>query len=132
MALSGDRNTPQRTGDDLVFGVKAGVTIYAGSLVVLQAGFARPGRVATGDVARGRAEERVVGGASDGDVKVRVRRGVFRWANSASGDLITAADIGSTCYVVDDQTVAKTNGTNTRSAAGTIEDVDGLGVWVRS
>lgn len=44
----------------------------------------------------------------------------------------TAADIGSDCYIVDDQTVAKTNGTNTRSVAGKIMDVDAQGVWVRS
>ena len=37
------------------------------------------------------------------------------FANSASGDLITAAEVGSDCYIVDDQTVAKTNGSSTRS-----------------
>ena len=34
------------------------------------------------------------------------------------------------CYVVDDETVAKTNGTNTRSRAGVVVDVDAQGVWV--
>ncbi|MFB0515162.1 MAG: hypothetical protein ACETWG_00985, partial [Candidatus Neomarinimicrobiota bacterium] len=33
-------------------------------------------------------------------------------------------------YIVDDQTVAKTDGTGTRSPAGFIEDVDSNGVWV--
>lgn len=131
MPLSADRNTPVRTGDEAVYGVKAGVTIYAGALVVLQGGYARPGRTATGDVAVGRAEERAVGGGSDGAVTCRVRRGVFRFANSSAGDAITAAEIGSTCYVVDDQTVAKTNGSSTRSAAGVVWDVDASGVWVK-
>ena len=43
---------------------------------------------------------------------------------------IAAADIGNNCYVVDDQTVAKTNGTNSRSVAGKVHDVDAIGVWV--
>lgn len=130
-ALTEDRNTPRREGEEFVYGVKASVTIYAGALVVLQGGFARPGRTATGDVAVGRAEQRAAGGASDGATKVRVSRGVFRFGNSASSDEITAADIGSTCWIVDDQTVAKTNGSSSRSAAGTVMDVDALGVWVR-
>jgi len=33
--------------------------------------------------------------------------------------------------VVDDQTVAKTDGTATRSPAGFVDMVDDLGVWVR-
>ena len=52
-------------------------------------------------------------------------------ANSAAADQITAADIGNDCYGVDDQTVAKTNGANTRSVAGKIYDVDAQGVWVK-
>ena len=47
-----------------------------------------------------------------------------------SADAITLADVGSDCYIVDDQTVAKTNGTNTRSVAGKVFDVDADGVWV--
>ena len=39
--------------------------------------------------------------------------------------------MGSDCYIVDDQTVAKTNGTNTRSVAGKIIAVDADGVWVK-
>ena len=47
-------------------------------------------------------------------------------------DLIAQADAGSDCYIVDDQTVAKTSGTNTRSRAGIVlaVDADG-GVWVQ-
>ena len=33
--------------------------------------------------------------------------------------------------MVDDQTVAKTNGGNTRSPAGIIDSVDADGVWIR-
>ena len=52
------------------------------------------------------------------------------FANSAAADAITLADIGADCYIVDDQTVAKTSATNTRSVAGKVFDVDAEGVWV--
>ena len=38
--------------------------------------------------------------------------------------------MGSDCYIVDDQTVAKTNGGATRCVAGKVWDVDAEGVWV--
>jgi hypothetical protein len=50
--------------------------------------------------------------------------------NSSDADAISTANIGADCYIVDDQTVALTNGTNTRSVAGKIFDVDSAGVWV--
>ena len=86
---------------------------------------------ATGAVGVGVAMEAKTGGAAAGDETLRYRPGIFRMANSTSGDLIAATDIGKPCYVVDDQKVAKTDGTGTRSIAGFIEDVDPLGVWVR-
>jgi hypothetical protein len=69
-------------------------------------------------------------GGADGAATVTVRRGIFPFANSANADAISRANIGATVYVVDDQTVALTNGTNTRSAAGRVYDVDADGVWV--
>ena len=59
-----------------------------------------------------------------------MKRGNFCLANSAGADEITAADIGKVCYIVDNQTVAKTDGTATRSPAGIVDDVDDAGVWV--
>lgn len=125
-ALSADRNTPERSGNTYTWPVKAGATIYRGALVMLEAGEAVPGKTATGLVAAGRAET----GTAEDPNQVTVRRGVFRFANSTSGDAITNADYGATVYCVDDQTVAKTNGTNTRSAAGICRGVDAAGVWV--
>jgi hypothetical protein len=61
---------------------------------------------------------------------VDIEKGIFHFANSADTDEITTADIGSNCYIVDDQTVAKTDGTGTRSIAGEVFDVDAQGVWV--
>jgi hypothetical protein len=60
---------------------------------------------------------------------VRTRKGVFRFKNSGA-DPIDRSHIEGTAYIVDDETVAATNGTNTRSAAGKIVDLDAAGVWV--
>lgn len=131
-ALTRDRNTPERTGDKFGFPVAASTTIYAGSICALNAsGYAVPGSTSTTLIAVGRAEEQIVNSGSAGAVSVPVKRGVFRVGNSASADLISRANIGSNCYIVDDQTVALTSGTSTRSVAGVIVDVDDSGVWVR-
>ena len=96
-------------------------------------GNAKPGATATGQIAVGRAREQVDNsGGSAADLSLEVEQGVFRWGNSASTDAITKAEIGDACYIVDDQTVAKTSATNTRSVAGTIVDVDSDGVWVKT
>ena len=133
VAATADRNTVERAGDVFVDPVKANTKIYAGTIACLDAaGNAQPGATAVGLVARGRAEEQVdnVGGAA-GDKTVEIRPGVYPFANSAAGDAITRAEIGDDCYIVDDQTVAKTDGGATRSKAGKIVDVDARGVWVR-
>lgn len=132
-ALAADRNTPRREGDVLSGSVAASMLIYAGALVMRNAaGYIVKGATATGLVGVGRAEERVDNsGGSAGDLTVKFRPGVYRFANSASTDLITIAEIGDLCYAVDDQTVAKTDGSSSRSPAGIIEDVDAQGVWVR-
>ena len=132
MALTADRNTKRRDGVLYSDPVAAATRLFAGSIVCLDAsGNAVPGATATTLTARGVAQEQVDNrdGAA-GDRRVESRRGVFPFANSASADEITRADIGNSAYIVDDETVAKTNGTSTRSVAGVIRDVDDSGVWV--
>jgi hypothetical protein len=95
-------------------------------------GYLTKGQTALNLVGVGRAEQNVLGGTNPGDVTLNVREGIFMFANSASADQITIADIGKVAYCVDDQTVAKTNGTNTRSPAGIVHAIDTTGaVWVR-
>lgn len=133
-ALTADRNTPTRTAELIELPAAADKKFFAGALAALDAnGRATPGAVATTLKGLGRVEAFAdnTGGAA-GAITVKIRRGTFRWGNSASGDAITAADIGADCYIVDDQTVAKTSGGDTRSVAGKIMDVDANGVWVRS
>lgn len=130
-ALASDRNTPRRAAVEFSFPAGANKKIYAGSLVVLNAGNAEAGSTATGLTAVGVAERFVDNtGGGAGAQRVPVRRGLYRFANSASADLITLSDVGSSAYIVDDQTVAKTSGSNTRSVAGPIRDVDADGVWI--
>lgn len=132
VALTEARLTPSRSGDAVAVGVAADTRIFEGALVCLNAaGTATKGATALNLIAAGVAvaDADNTGGAA-GDVTVQIRKGIFRFANSAAGDAITAAEIGDAAYVVDDQTVAKTNGGGTRSAAGTIFDVDAQGVWI--
>lgn len=129
-ALAAARNTPERAGNVAGVPVKAATTCHQGGIAVLDAGYAAPGRTALNLIAIGRFEETATAVVA-GDATARVKRGTFKFANSAAADLIAQADAGADCYIVDDQTVAKTNGTNTRSRAGKIEAVDADGVWVQ-
>ncbi len=132
-ALAGDRNTPERSGDTREVPAAAGVVLYAGAMAAINAaGNAVPVTTATGLKGAGRVERRVDntdGGA--GALRVKIRAGIFRYANSTSTDALTQADIGADVYGVDDQTVAKTSATNTRSVVGKVFDVDADGVWVK-
>lgn len=130
-ALTEGRNTPQAAGEMRVGAMAAATTIHQGGIVMRNAaGFLREGAAATGLVGVGRAEERKANAGSAGDESVRYQPGVFRYANSAAGDEITAAHSGAPCYAVDDQTVAATDGGGTRSIAGFVDHVDEQGVWV--
>ena len=96
------------------------------------AGYLTKGATATGSFGVGVAQDQIDNSAGiAGALTCKYAPGVWRFANSAAGDLIVLADIGAKCWIVDDQTVAKTNGTATRSPAGIIENVDATGVWVR-
>ncbi len=134
-ALSGPRmGTVERDSKDFSRDIAANVKIWQGAIVALSAtGYATPGATATTLVADGIAVQTVDNtGGSAAAFKAPVRKGTFRFANSASTDAITRAEIGDDCWIVDDQTVAKTNGGDpaTRSKAGRIMDVDAQGVWV--
>jgi len=133
VALTAARNTPFRMGDIRVEPLAASVKVFAGSLVMRNAaGYLTKGATATGCVGVGRAEATVDNSAGAlGALSLEYRIGTFLFANSAAGDLITIADIGKACFIVDGQTVAKTDGTATRSRAGIVDAVDANGVWVR-
>lgn len=132
-ATTVDRGTQRRDANQFAFPVAAATKIPGGVIVALNAsGQAVNGATSTTLKAVGMSEalaDNTAGAA--GDIKVLVRRGCFKFGNSSAGDLIALADVGSSCYIVDNQTVAKTNGSSTRSIAGTVRDIDSDGsVWV--
>src|SRR3569832_2506096 len=101
-ALTKDRNTHAREGDLFNFGVAASTKIFAGAIVMLHAsGYATKSAAATGQICVGRAEALADNSSgSNADITVDVRSGVFKFANSASSDAITIAEIGDSCYNV--------------------------------
>lgn len=66
--------------------------------------------------------ESVTLGSGGGIVRVKLFREVtaYWFVNAISGDAVTAANIGSVAYVLDDQTVANNDAANTRPALGRI------------
>lgn len=133
VALTEGRNTPEALGPDREGPVAAAETIFEGAIVMIDAaGDLVRGKTATGLTGAGVAMKRADNAAgAAGAITARYRPGTFRFANSAGADEITAADVGKAAWAVDDQTVAKTSATNTRSKAGVVDHVDALGVWVR-
>jgi hypothetical protein len=114
----------------------ANQVFFQGSIVIVKTdGFAYVGVTGTSQKVIGIA---CVGlnttGLADADKSVIVDPGTWGdFTNSASTDAIATDDRGKTCYVVDDDTVALTDGGSTRSAAGTVFDVadDGTSVVVQ-
>jgi len=131
-----ERNTELRDGTLITPPVAATTKIEAGKLACANAaGYAVEGSTAATLTALGRAEETVDNSAgAAGDQRVQVRRGTFKFANSAT-NAVTQASLGKTVYIEDDQTVAKDNGAAgenpaTKSAAGKCVELDSDGVWV--
>lgn len=124
MALTSDRDTVRRNGDEAVF--EAAATVYAGSMVCLNS----DGKLVPASITAGLSP--VIGvaqGQGKSGEKVLVRRGVFAF-DAASSDKPTLASIGASCYATDDCTVQKTTATNAH-VAGIVFDVTDEGVWVK-
>lgn len=132
VATTQNRNTPSVAGHRRGHPVAASTLCRAGTIAVVDAaGLAKEGETALGLIAVGIFEHLVdnrIG--ADGEQTAQVLRGFARLENSADADEITAAEAGKRCYIVDNQTVAKTDGEGTRSIAGIVDSVDDAGVWV--
>ncbi len=126
-----ERNTLEREGIQFAYEMAAGAAVTKGTIVMLDAGFAKTGSAIAAAIPVGIAAETVSNAAgAAGAARVNVRAGTFLLANSAGADEITRADIGKSAYVADNETVAKTNGGGTRPVAGRIRAVEANGVWV--
>lgn len=136
-ALTAERDTPARQvkwgGDIYEADVAASTKVFAGAIVMQNAtGEFTEGATATGQIAIGRCENTVdnSSGAAGDAGRVQARTGIFKFANSG-GDPVAVADVGADVFIEDDQTVAKTDGTGTRSRAGIMVELDADGgVWV--
>lgn len=120
-ALAAPRVTPQK----VVWGscylpIESAKKCYHGGMGALKAGELTPGATALSLRGLGRfvvdPEGSYVDNALDGK-SIQVEYGIFRWANSASSDLVTVSHIGQLCYIVDDQTVALRQATDTGGTA---------------
>lgn len=133
-ATTSARNTPSKQFGIHEYDVYQSTSIPVGVMVGISTshGYALNGATSTAMVIVGCADKAADNSSgSSGDIKVKVKEGIFKFGNSSSSDEITAANIGSYCYCVDNQTVAKTDGSGTRIRAGKIEAVDSDGgVWV--
>lgn len=131
-ATTVDRNTPYKDGE-LISVKLAAVAVLAGTMAVANAsGYGVGGSTATTLTYLGRFEEAVdnsAGAAGDKEAVVRIGK-AFKWENHGA-DPVTQASLGKVCYIVDNQTVAATDGTGTRSVAGKVIQVDSDGVWVK-
>ncbi|MBA4709567.1 hypothetical protein [Aquitalea aquatica] len=133
MALtSKDRNTPMMDGQLLRLPMAAGITIPAGTIVMVSNGDGMAYGVANPSmVAVGRAEESKQNSGAAGSEFVLVRRGkAFKWDNSQT-DPIPATALCRPCYVQDNQTVRRSDQGGQLPLAGTIIQIDPDGVWVQ-
>ncbi len=134
VAATKDRDTQEVPGRARSFPVLANAIGFAGTMQAVNAsGFLTPGATSTTLKCVGVLHQPYNNtGGANGAISADVVRGIFGpFANSSAGDAIAQADVGADCFMVDDQTVAKTNGSSTRSVAGKVHYVDALGVWVR-
>ena len=130
-ALTAARDTSEISNGarHLILPVKGSTTIYQGALVALDAsGYAVPGSKAATLTAAGRAEETVANTGADGEVSIRVARGVFVFDNATDAGKLPAAHVLKPCYIADDQTVTAT--ADGASVAGLVIRVDDSGVAV--
>lgn len=130
-----ERKAPQmgamRPTDYYALPMKGATKILAGTIVMIDAGYAAPGATATGKIAAGLADETVdnTAGAA-GALTIRVKPGIFKFVNLGA-DPVVAAGVGTDCYIADNQSVAATNGGATRSRAGVVVQLDSDGVFVQ-
>lgn len=136
-ALAADRGTKTaatRLARLRTLNVAAAVKIYAGAIVAMDtSGNARPGRTSTTDVIIGINDGDTVDNSAGiaGAKTIKVKAGVIAYFANHGADLVLQPDIGDDVFVVDDQTIAKTNGTSTRVRAGKLHELsttDGVGV----
>lgn len=117
--------------ENLELPMGASTTIYRGTMIALdQSGYAFP---ATGSLVRravGVSTEGKANAGAAGAKTIRVERGCFGFVSTSGDDAITIADIGSVCYVLDDQTVSRSSQNGTLPYAGRVARIENSLVFV--
>jgi len=139
-ALTSPRLTPMRPDYEskhvIWAQVRDGVVIWEGGIVVLDGGKAAPGRSGLRLTVLGIAQDTIDNRTYPTVLYQRARRvpvvsGIAQLENSRGDDAIGEADVGKLCFMVDDRTLARTDGGGRRSPAGRVHEVErGLRVWV--
>jgi hypothetical protein len=131
MALTQGRNTEEKLliSNEFFIPVKADTKIYEGSLVVIENGYAIPGKEATDIIPVGRAQQFVDNTGGLADKTIRVKKGCFKWNNDTSNS-VSEEDLFKNCYIVDDCTVSISDNSKARTVAGKVVGVENDGVWV--
>lgn len=131
MALTAERGTLKKAPGPRSFPLAASAKAIKGGIAVLAAGYAKPGLTALNLTAAGIFIETVDNaGGTAGAKQATVEEGEFLFAIAAA-DPVTQTDVGADVYIVDDETVAKTSGANTRSRAGKLTAIEGGQAWVK-
>jgi hypothetical protein len=109
--------------------LKGGVVIPQGAMIDKDANgfFTNAATNTTGKVMGVAPKTYDTTGLADGAAIGEADCGIFTFANSAGADEITKNDVGLDCYVVDNNTVAKTSNSNARHVAGKIYSVEADG-----
>lgn len=114
--------------------VLADAVIVQGDMLCIEVGVTagfEPGKVDTGLRCIGvAAYDCDATGFADGDKKITALPGRAGGFKNHVGDELTATDYGNLCYMTGPRTVAKTDGTGTRSPAGVFLGFDSLGTLV--
>lgn len=99
----------------------ASQTFFQGALVMANAsGLTVPGASTTSQTAVGVATEAKVTTAAGGE-RLRTRSGIHKFVND-SGTPVVQADVGTDCFILDDQTV--TGDATGRSVAGKVYSIE--------
>lgn len=140
MALSADIKTvrfgtPGNSTQPVNQPLKGSATVYRGSVAITRSGYvvAATSPASATDIVWGIVEKYGPGKADtgpgitdtsgvDGAVTVEIATGTFFLASDTGGGAITQADVGKTCYLLDEKTVTLTAGS--LPVAGVVEAYD--------
>lgn len=108
--------------------LKGSATVLGGTAAVLRSGYLVNSADLTPqstDIVMGLIHKQTVNpSTTDGAVACDIETGTFYMKCAGSSDLLTQADVGAKVYLVDNQTIGKTNGGASRPECGTLVNVD--------